>query len=108
VRSDGAVLVRVCRLEELPPGSARRIEVGGVPVAVFNVEGTCYAIGDTCSHEEASLSEGYVDDTTVECPKHGAMFDLSTGGNKSLPATRPVPSYRTVVDQGDLYVETSE
>lgn len=102
------MLVKVCRVDEIPPGTARKVSVEGRPVAVFNVGGSFYAIGDTCSHEEASLSEGFVDDEEriVECPKHGAMFELETGSNRSLPATKPVPSYRTVVDDGDLYVET--
>ncbi|MGZ4188405.1 MAG: non-heme iron oxygenase ferredoxin subunit [Actinomycetota bacterium] len=97
--------VRVCRAEDLKPGMALRVETGGEPVAVFNVDGVFYAIGDTCSHEESSLSEGYVDEDVVECAKHGAMFHIPTGEVRSLPATRSVANYQTVVEDGELYVE---
>lgn len=95
----------VGKAEELKPGTAQRVVVDGTPVAVFNVDGEFFAIGDTCSHEEASLSDGYVDENIVECPKHGAMFDIPTGEVRSLPATRNVPVFSTAVEDGDLYVE---
>ena len=95
----------VGKASELQPGMAVRVVVDEVPVAVFNVEGTFYAIGDTCSHEESSLSEGFVDEDIVECAKHGAMFHIPTGANRSLPATRPVPVFATVLEGDDLYVE---
>jgi 3-phenylpropionate/trans-cinnamate dioxygenase ferredoxin subunit len=100
--------VRVCKQEELQPGLAVRVELEGQPVAVFNVDGEVFAIGDTCSHEESSLSEGFIDpeEVAVECPKHGAMFDLRTGKNLTLPATRPVPAYKVRVENGEIYVET--
>jgi len=96
--------IRVCKAEDLKPGMALRVE-NSQPIAVFNVEGQFYAIADTCTHEEASLSEGYVDEDIVECPKHGAMFHIPTGEVRSLPATRSVPTFPTVVENGDLYVE---
>ena len=97
--------VRVCKAEDLKPGMALRVETGEEPVAVYNVDGEFYAIADTCSHEESSLSEGYVDEDIVECAKHGAMFHIPTGEVRSLPATRNVRSFGTVVEDGDLYVE---
>lgn len=100
------VRVRVCGVDELRPGMATRLEVDGTAIAVFNVEGTYYAIGDTCTHEESSLSEGFVEDDLVECPKHGAMFHLPTGEVRALPATRPEPTFAVTVEDGDLYVET--
>jgi nitrite reductase/ring-hydroxylating ferredoxin subunit len=99
--------IRVCKAEELLPGMAVRVENDGTPIAVFNVDGAFYAIGDTCSHEESSLSEGDVEDDVVECPKHGAAFHIPTGEARSLPATRPVPTFATVVDGEDLFVETA-
>jgi 3-phenylpropionate/trans-cinnamate dioxygenase ferredoxin component len=100
--------VRVCKVDELQPGMAVRVDLDGQPVCVVNVNGEFYAVGDTCSHEESSLSEGFIDpdDVTVECPKHGALFALRTGKNLTLPATRPVPSYAVRVKDGDLSVET--
>ena len=97
--------VRVCKADDLKPGMALRVETDEEPVAVFNVDGEFYAIADTCSHEESSLSEGYVDEDIVECAKHGAMFHIPTGEVRSLPATRNVRAFGTVVEDGDLYVE---
>jgi nitrite reductase/ring-hydroxylating ferredoxin subunit len=97
--------VRVCKADDLKPGMALRVETDADPVAVFNVDGAYFAIADTCSHEESSLSEGYVDEDIVECAKHGAMFHIPTGEVRSLPATRNVRVFGTVVEDGDLYVE---
>jgi len=99
-------LVRVCRTDELTPGSGGRYVVAnGTPVAVFNVDGEFYAIGDTCSHEEASLSEGFVEDDIVECPRHGAQFHIPTGQNRTLPATRAVPTFPVKVEGDEVFVE---
>lgn len=97
--------VKVCSVEELAPGMATKVNAWGVDVAVFNDEGNFFALADTCSHEMASLSEGEIDEGCIECPKHGARFDLATGMPKTLPATSPVPVYTTVVEDGVLYVE---
>ena len=85
--------VKVATAADVPPGRAIRVEVGDEPIAIFNVDGEFYAIGDICSHEEASLSEGDVFGTCVECPLHGAEFDLKTGKARTLPAVMPVASY---------------
>ncbi len=85
--------VRVATVGEIEPGRAKRVEIGEEAIAVFNLDGEYYAIGDTCSHEEASLSEGDVFGDCVECPLHGAQFDITTGKNLTLPAVSPVPSY---------------
>ena len=83
--------VNVAQASQLTPGKAIRVEIGDEPIAIFNVDGDLYAIGDICSHEEASLSEGDVFGTCVECPLHGAEFDLKTGRPRTLPAVTPVP-----------------
>ena len=89
-------------LDEIEPDSARRVEVDGREIAVVRVGDDVYAIGDTCSHAEVSLSEGWVepDDCAIECVAHGAMFDLETGEPLSLPATRAVPVYEASVVDG--------
>ena len=89
-------------LDELEPDSARRVEVEGREIAVVRIGDDVYAIGDTCSHAEVSLSEGWVepDDCAIECVAHGAMFDLETGEPLSLPATRAVPTYEVSVVDG--------
>ncbi|MFQ5557301.1 MAG: non-heme iron oxygenase ferredoxin subunit [Acidimicrobiales bacterium] len=89
-------------MAELASGSARRVEVGGHEIAVVRIGDDLYAIGDTCSHAEVSLSEGWVepDERASECVRHGATFDLRTGEPTSLPATRPVPVYRVELVDG--------
>ncbi len=97
--------VEVCRVEDLPDGEVRRVEVEP-PLAVFNVEGVFYAIDDTCSHAKASLSEGDVDPKacTVECPFHIAQFDLRTGKPQSLPASKPVRTHTVEIRDGVVTV----
>jgi 3-phenylpropionate/trans-cinnamate dioxygenase ferredoxin subunit len=97
-------------LDEIEPGTARRVDVGGVPVAVVRIDDEVYAIGDVCSHAEVSLSEGEVwaDERELECPKHGSTFDLKTGEPVTLPATQPVPVYAVEVVDGVVTVTVEE
>lgn len=97
-------------LADLAPGTARRVEVDGRPVAVIRIDDDVYAIGDTCSHAEVSLSEGWVDaeDCTIECVAHGATFDVTTGEPITLPATRPVPVYEAAVVEGTVTVTVGD
>jgi 3-phenylpropionate/trans-cinnamate dioxygenase ferredoxin component len=97
--------VTVGPFEDLPQGRGTRFESDGHRVALFRVGNDVYAIGDRCSHAEASLAEGEVFDLTVECPRHGSEFDLETGEPGSLPATRPVPTYDTTVVDGIVYLD---
>jgi 3-phenylpropionate/trans-cinnamate dioxygenase ferredoxin component len=102
-----AELVRLCRRDELSSGSARRFDVGDHHIALVRVEDAFYAIGDVCSHEDYSLSEGevLVEACEIECWKHGSMFDLQTGEPRSLPATKPVPVYVVRIEGDDVLVE---
>ncbi len=81
------------RLSELPEGTARRIEMDGVEVALIHSEGQVFAIDDICSHGEVSLSEGEVEGCFIECWLHGSRFDIRTGEPAGPPATEPVPTY---------------
>ena len=103
--AEETTLVRVARADEIPLNEAKRVDVNGTPVAVFHLALGFFAIADTCSHEEASLSEGFIEDEVVECPKHGAQFEIESGRNRSLPATKPVASYRVVIEGEEVYVE---
>ncbi len=94
--------IRVAALTDLPEGRGVRVEIGDHRIALFRVGGEVFAIGDRCSHAEASLAEGEVFDTEVECPRHGSEFDLRTGEPESLPATRPVPVYPVEVVDGEI------
>lgn len=102
-----ASFVTVAKVDEIPPGSVKRVIVGGQAIAVFNVDGEFYALEDRCSHEEALLSEGEVDEDVVECPKHGARFNIRTGKNLTLPAVYPVKTYPVRVE-GDAVKVCSE
>jgi 3-phenylpropionate/trans-cinnamate dioxygenase ferredoxin subunit len=100
--------VRACALADLDPaGDVRRVVVDGTPVAVVRIGDRVYAIGDTCSHAEVSLSGGEidVDECALECPKHGSLFSLETGDALSLPAVRPVPKYDARVEGDDVVIE---
>ncbi len=95
--------VEAGKVDGFPPGGAR-VEAAGHRLAVFRIGGDFYAIGDRCSHAEASLSEGELFGYDVECPRHGSEFDVRTGRPASLPATRPVPVYQVKVEAGRLMV----
>ncbi len=78
------------------------------PIAVFKLEDGYYAIDNTCSHAEASLSEGEIEDGKIECPLHGALFDIRTGKNLSFPAVTPVKAYPVKVENGYLFIQLEE
>jgi 3-phenylpropionate/trans-cinnamate dioxygenase ferredoxin subunit len=96
-----------CALADVPAGSAHRVLIDGVPVAVVNTAEGVFAIEDRCSHADVALSEGDVDGCTIECWLHGSAFDLRTGAPLSLPASAPVAVYpaRIVGDGTDAVVE---
>lgn len=98
--------VEVGRVEDVPEGHAARVEVDEVPLAIFNVAGTFFCLDDTCSHAEASLSEGDLDRDAcvIECPLHGSAFDLRTGEPVSLPAVEPVRVHRIDSQSGVLRI----
>jgi 3-phenylpropionate/trans-cinnamate dioxygenase ferredoxin subunit len=98
--------VTLCALDDVASGSARRFDVGRHRIAVVRIDDAVYAIGDTCTHQNISLSEGDVDteERTIECWKHGSEFSLETGEALTLPATRPEPVYDVRVDGGQIVV----
>ena len=99
-------LVRLCSVDDLAPGASRRFDIGPHRVALGRIGDDFYAIGDRCSHANVSLAEGDVvaEDCEIECYKHGSHFDLRTGQARSLPASKPVPTYEVHVDGDDVYV----
>ena len=92
------------RFEALPDGAGTRFDIGEQQIAVFRVGDEVHAIADRCSHAEASLADGELFGTSVECPRHGAEFDIETGRQLSLPATKPVQTFATRVVDGDVLV----
>jgi 3-phenylpropionate/trans-cinnamate dioxygenase ferredoxin component len=97
---------RLCALDDLAPGTARRFDVAGHRIAVVRIDDDVYAIGDRCSHQNISLAEGEVlcEEREIECWKHGSTFSLQTGEPQSLPATKPVPVYEAAVVDGHIEV----
>jgi 3-phenylpropionate/trans-cinnamate dioxygenase ferredoxin subunit len=95
--------VEVTQLDKLPRNRGVRVSIGEHRIAMFRIDDRVFAVGDRCSHAEASLAEGEVWDTSVECPRHGSEFDLETGEPKALPATKPVPVYPVTVEDGTVY-----
>jgi 3-phenylpropionate/trans-cinnamate dioxygenase ferredoxin subunit len=100
----------VCTLDELAPGTSRRVDVDGHRIALVRCDDDIYAIGDRCTHADISLSEGEVmcDEREIECWKHGSTFSLETGEPQSLPATRPVPVYAARIEGSNVVVTVGE
>ncbi len=98
--------VRVCSLGEVRVDQALRVMVDGTAVAVVkDSAGVIHALGDTCTHGDISLAEGFVEDDTLECWAHGSRFELTTGRPLSLPAYEPVPVFDVTVVDDDVYVD---
>jgi len=100
--------IKACLVEELPEGEALRIDADPV-IALFHVGDEFYAMNDRCSHGNASMSEGYLeDDATVECPLHAASFCLKTGKALCLPATDAIATYPVSIEDGTVYIDLPE
>jgi 3-phenylpropionate/trans-cinnamate dioxygenase ferredoxin subunit len=97
--------MRACTLSALADESALQVELAGEPVCIARSNGEVFAIDDVCSHADVALSEGDVEDGTVECWLHGSRFDLRTGEAISLPATQPVPVFPVKVEGDEVLVD---
>jgi 3-phenylpropionate/trans-cinnamate dioxygenase ferredoxin subunit len=100
-------LIDVCPLSELPPGARRLVEWEDLEIGVFNCGGELFAIEDRCSHDNGPLAEGEFDEgsCTVECPRHGSLFDLRTGRPRTLPAYVPVDTFDVLVEDDMIRLE---
>ncbi|OGH56137.1 MAG: hypothetical protein A3G34_12670 [Candidatus Lindowbacteria bacterium RIFCSPLOWO2_12_FULL_62_27] len=97
----------VTTITDLPPGAGKLFEVEGHRVALFHLNGSFHAMDDICTHEEASLAEGRVDGETVECPWHGALFNIKTGAALTMPAVTPVRTYAVKVEGDRVLVDVA-
>ncbi len=99
--------VEIAPIAEIPEGTARTYEVAGHRIAIIHAAGQVYALDDICSHADASLGSGEVDEDelTVECPLHGSVFGLDDGKPRTLPAFAPVNTYPARVVDGTVFVE---
>lgn len=100
--------IAVARVEELPPGTRLHFAFDEETVIVLNVGGEFFAIADLCTHDGGPLEDGGVCDHQIECPRHGARFDIRTGRVTRLPATDAIPTYRVKIEEGLVYVEEPE
>ena len=100
-----AEYVKVGKKNEVAPGQARAYDVDGRSIAVCNVDGAYYAIDDVCTHDGGSLDQGHLEGDQIECPRHGARFDVKTGRALTLPAVMPVQSYPVRLEGDDIEVE---
>jgi 3-phenylpropionate/trans-cinnamate dioxygenase ferredoxin subunit len=100
-------IIEVCPVSELQPGGRRLVEWEDLEIGLFNCAGTVYAIEDRCSHDNGPLVEGELDQEhcTVECPRHGSLFDLKTGAPKTLPAYAPVDTFPVIIEDQKIKLE---
>ena len=100
--------VKVCAFDDLVVNQAKRVVVEGVPIAVVrDAEDKVYAIGDTCTHGDISLAEGFVEGETIECWAHGSQFSLTSGKPLNLPAYEPVPVFEVEIADGEVLIDPS-
>ncbi|KQM58510.1 MULTISPECIES: non-heme iron oxygenase ferredoxin subunit [Agreia] len=99
----------ICNVSDLTPNEAVRVVIDNVAIAlVMDSAGECHAIGDTCTHGDISLAEGFVDGETLECWAHGSKFSLASGKPLTLPAYEPVPVYELTIVDGDVYIDPTK
>ncbi|MCC6179510.1 MAG: non-heme iron oxygenase ferredoxin subunit [Chloroflexi bacterium] len=93
------------REDDLAPGHVKVVQAGSLRLALCNVDGAFYCIDDVCTHDGGPLDQGELDDNEIECPRHGARFDVRTGRVTRLPAILPVNTYEVRVDSGEIQVK---
>jgi 3-phenylpropionate/trans-cinnamate dioxygenase ferredoxin subunit len=99
---------KVATTQELPSGARKLVEIDGRAIAVFHVDGQYYAIDDICTHDGGPLAEGELRDHEIECPRHGARFDVRTGKALCMPAFEPVATHTVKVEGDEIFVELSD
>ena len=100
--------VKVAPVADIPSGSRFWMEFEEETLVIFNVNDHYYAIADLCTHDDGPLEDGELQEYEVECPRHGARFDIRSGAALCLPATSPVPTYEVKVEGDIIYVESPD
>jgi nitrite reductase/ring-hydroxylating ferredoxin subunit len=105
VEINGRRAESACQVTDVAPNQALRVSLPNrPPIAIFNLDGEFFALDDTCTHGQASLCEGFVENGQVECPYHAALFDIRTGEALTMPATEPVKAWPVEIADGKIYV----
>jgi len=99
-----SIKIELCSTSEVAPGGALKVEHGDLTLAVFNLEGEFYVTDDNCTHGPGSLSEGYIEGDVVECNFHNGQFNIKTGEVVAPPCMVPIKTYRTVVEDGKVFI----
>ena len=97
--------IELCKVEDVAAGEVRRIEAAGLTLAVYNLDGDFCVTDDACTHGPGSLSEGFVEGDTIECNFHQGVFNIRTGECVKPPCMVPVRTYRTIVEDGRVYID---
>jgi nitrite reductase/ring-hydroxylating ferredoxin subunit len=105
--ADAPVRIELCKTDEVAAGEARKVEKDDMVLAVFNVDGEFYVTDDNCTHGPGSLSEGYIEGDVVECNFHNGAFNIRTGEVVLPPCMIPIRTYKTVVEDGTVFIELS-
>jgi 3-phenylpropionate/trans-cinnamate dioxygenase ferredoxin subunit len=99
---------RLCSLADLPAGAARVFVVDGTPLAAARSDTKVFVVENRCSHDDGPLGEGALFGLELECPRHGARFDVSNGRATRMPAVAPIETFAATIDGGDVFVEMPE
>lgn len=97
--------IKVANVYDILPGVMKQVRVLGKAILLANVDGEFFAIGDTCTHKQCSLSTGLLDGTTVICPCHSGQYDVTTGEVLASPPATPEPSYTVIVENAEIFIE---
>lgn len=103
-----AELTKLCPTSDVPKGSVKAVGVGGTVVAVYNVDGEFFATDNKCTHGQANLSDGLLEDDVIECALHGGAFNVRTGEVVYRPCVVPIRTYKVVVDDGQIYADLGD
>jgi 3-phenylpropionate/trans-cinnamate dioxygenase ferredoxin subunit len=100
--------VKAAKVSDIPPGRIRVIELGEEDVAVCNVDGEIYAVANVCTHDGGPLGDGYLLGDEIECPRHGARFNVRTGEVKTLPAIVPIPTFGVKIEGDEIWIDVEQ
>lgn len=100
--------IRVCAISDVPQGRVKAVDIGQVTLAVYNVDGEFFVTDNRCTHGEASLADGMLEDDVIECALHGGAFNVRTGEVVYRPCTKPLRTYKVLVETGDIFVDLQQ